>query len=242
MLVLFLSQRTHPSRERPGSRSAGRARAIGSVLGLLAAGLLSTPAGATPVTFTNQAAFTASLPGPATTLDFDGLSAGTLIPSGTTLDGITFDYDFGGVSMKVTDVFDTTSPPNFLGTDDADVFQDGDDFDLLFAPVQAIGLYFITADDLLDGDIGLSAAGVTASLVASDVQQVLGDGSSVYFLGIIDDMGSFTSASVDTVGGGFFLYNVDDIVTAVPEPGTCLLVSAGLAWLGMRRRSGRGPR
>ena len=51
--------------------------------------------------------------------------------------------------------------------------------------------------------------------MAADVQQTLLDGSQVFFLGIVDDTNSFTSASVGTIGGGFFVYNVDDVITAV---------------------------
>jgi len=52
---------------------------------------------------------------------------------------------------------------------------------------------------------------------------------SVFFLGVIDPAAAFTSASLDTFGGGgAFAYNVDDIVTAVPEPGTALMLGLGL--------------
>ena len=195
----------------------GNAPAKRRLIGLLAASLLTAaaPADASTMTFTDEAAFLSALPGPASTLDFDSLSAGTVIASGRSVGGITFTYDFGGVQMLATDVFDTTSAPNFLGTDDGDLFQDGDDLRLGFARVQAIGVFFITADELFDDDVTLTAAGATASLVAADVQQTLLDGSQVFFLGIVDDTNSFTSAGVGTIGGGFFVYNVDDVITAV---------------------------
>ena len=120
--------------------------------------------------------------------------------------------------MQVSDAFDTTSPPNYLGTDDAGVFQDGDDFDLSFVPVNAIGMFFITADEMFDDDITLSAAGTSVGLSVADAGSDVGDGGIPYFLGIIDDTNPFTTASITTIGGGFFLYNVDDIVTTSVVP------------------------
>ena len=165
---------------------------------------------------------------------FDNLSDGQTIASGETVASITFDYDFGGVQMMVSNIYGTTSPPNFLGTDDGDVFQDGDDIDLSFSATRAIGMYFLTADNMFDDDIMLTDGDVTASLLASDIQQTLADGTDVYFLGIISNT-YFMNASIITAGGGNFLYNIDDItswadipVSAIPEPGTAMLFLIGM--------------
>lgn len=221
------------------------------ILGLLLLLLPGTPgaAGAVPVAYTDAASFLAALPGPATTAGFDGLASGTVIPSGDIADGIAFTYDFGGVDLIVTDgtaaggggPFDTTSPSNFLGTSDFDILLDGDDLGLGFAASHAIGLFVITAEvpgaTLFDGDLLLDAGGATALLDVDAVEQTLADGSLVFFLGVLDDAGTFTSASLESCPacGGSFLYNVDDIVTAVPEPGLALLLGAGLALLAALR-------
>jgi hypothetical protein len=169
---------------------------------------------AEPTAFADQSSFAAALPGQARVLDFDHLDPGTTIEDAATAGGITFKYDFDGLSMKVAHLYATTSSPNFLGTADGGMFHDGDDFTLLFEPGSAIGLFFISADPLVDGDIKVIAAGVTASLQAQDVHDTLPDGSRVYFLGIVDTQAPITSARVEALPGGFFLYNVDDIITA----------------------------
>ena len=171
-------------------------------------------AGAEPIAYSGFDEFSAALPTEPTILDFDRMTAGMTIEDAASAGGITFQYDFNGLPMKVTQLYATTSAPNFLGTSDGGIFHDGDNFTLSFSPGSAIGLFFISADPLLDGDISITAGSVTASLVADDVYATLTDGSRVYFLGIVDDQEGFTSASVEALAGGFFLYNVDDIITA----------------------------
>ena len=202
--------------------------------------LCAETAQATPVGYTDYSSYMAALPGSASTLDFDSLSSGYIISDGDTIGGITFIYNFGSVQMMVSDAFDTTSPENFLGTDDANVFQDGDDFNLSFGPVNAIGMFFITADLMDDNDITLSAAGTSVGLSVADAGADVGDEGIPYFLGIIDDTNPFTTASIDTNGGGFFLYNVDDITTSlsasVPDVSVIWLLGPSLVGIAMFRR------
>ena len=211
------------------------------LLCLSAAVGLPSAAGALPTTYTNSASFLAALPGAPITASFDGLASGEVIASGDSADGISFTYAFaGGAELVITDgsafggggPFATTSAPNFLGTTDFDVLLDGDDLVLGFSSASAIGLFIITAEapgeTLFDDDIRLTAAGATAFLEVDAIEQTLPDGI-VYFLGVIDPAATFSSASLDTFGGGgAFAYNVDDVVTAVPEPGTGLMFALGL--------------
>lgn len=215
---------------------------------MLAGAVWLGAAQAAPVEYTTRSGFDAAvnaLPGVSvSTLNFDSTSAPSPIARGASLEGIAFTYDLGGVMLQITAGVPTTSSPNFLGTDDAGVLQDGDDFTPGFAPVNAIGLYLMSRDALFDEDFRLSAGGSIASLSATDLQQTLGDGTQVYFLGLVDAGATFTSASLTTPqnGVGYFLWNADDIVTAtspVPESGTAAMSLIGLVALGLARATRR---
>ena len=110
---------------------------------LLVAGL----AHASPTFYTTEAAFFIALTGPSQTLDFEGLPVGTLLPSGSTVDGIAFTYTIPGFTMQIRDDYGTTSGTQYLGVNSIDgTFLSGDSFTMtLSSPVTALGLYVIGA-------------------------------------------------------------------------------------------------
>lgn len=232
------------SRVAPRARAASTRRTLRrDLLAVGLVGALAWPAAshAAPAVYTNSIPFFASLPGPARTASFDSLASGQVIASGSAANGITFGHALGGVDLIVTAgsldtsgaSFPTTSAPHFLGTSDLDVFLDGDELPLGFAAANAVGLFVVTRETpgvtLFDGDIRLAAGGGSAALDVDAVEATLTDGSRVYFLGVIDASSNFTSAQLGTFGqGGEFAFNVDDIVTALPEPNVAGAMGAAL--------------
>ncbi len=199
--------------------------------------LLPSPADADFQLFSRRSEFeTAYLNagGIASVFDFDLLSPGTIINDGDSINGLTFNYNMAGVALRVASGAATTSGLNYLGTDDGDIFQSGDSFSLGFSERIGIGVYIISADPLLDGDVQLSFGGETVSLVAADTEFDFGLDGSAWFLGILSDT-PFTSATLLSPGPPSFFFNVDSIITvsAVPEPSTMILFPA-LACLGWR--------
>ena len=194
---------------------------------------------AAPVVFTDSAAFNTAISSYSnSTLNFDSSVAGSLIADGGTLGGIIFNYPTlasSAVTMQIVTGSPTTSGLNFLGTDDGNLFQAGDGFSLSFAASHAIGMFFISADEMFDYDIELTVNSTTAFLKVSDAI-VLDAFNNAYFLGIVDDTNTFNSVEVSSLStcGVCFLYNVDDITTAttpsssIPAPSVIWLLVAGL--------------
>lgn len=203
----------------------------------------SSAADAALDTYTDHAAFMAALPGPASTLDFDSLATGTTIANGSAVGGITFNYDFGGIQMQVGD-FGAKSTPNALGTDvEFRELQNGDDFNLSFGPINAVGMFFITTESVMSPDsITLSAGGGSVGLSPSAGQE-LPSFLQAFFLGIIDDTSPFTTANITTSGPVPFAYNVDDITTSVvPLPAAAWLFVSGIVSFGLvARQRGNFP-
>ncbi len=199
---------------------------------------------AASTSYSSQADFLNDLSGSVvTTADFDGLPAGALIPDGTSLGGATLSYDLGGYSIKIADSYATTSPNNFLGTDDgSDAFYGGDSFTLSFdQSLFAFGLYIISADEIFDGDFTITTNGGQTASSLSIVDLALSDGDA-YFLGLIEGDSSlaFTSVTFSSFADDYG-FNIDDVsgaaVSAVPEPATYLLMTLGLfGVVGMSRR------
>lgn len=191
-------------------------------------------------TFTDSTAFNTAIRSHTTsTLNFDSSSAGDSIADGSALSGITFNYpalDALGISMQILDSFSTTSGANYLGTDSGGAFLGGDSFQLSFASINAIGMFFLSGDELEDNDISLSVtvASVTRqAFLSSAVVSTLTDGSFVYFLGLLDETNTFSNVDVVSTCEGCYEFNVDDITTAtaastVPTPSVLWLLLVGL--------------
>ncbi|MCH8179605.1 MAG: hypothetical protein IIA02_07465 [Proteobacteria bacterium] len=127
----------------------------------------------------------------------------------------------------------TTSGVSFLGG--ADIgnlgqFSSGDSLTFqLTQPTHAFGLYVITGGDVIEGDLSLSANGLTVNNGPQSQALSDGQGSHAHFLGLRADAfnDGFTTVSLTSNGGFFFVFAVDDVrsaaLSAVPEPTGALL-------------------
>jgi hypothetical protein len=230
-----------------------------SAVAIYALLVLATRVHAIPIALTDRAAFDGAL-GALTSVSvatetFDSTAAGTLIGNGGAIGSLTFAYPAlagFGVTLQIT-TGATTSPSNFLGSDDGGVLQGGDELVISFSPLHAFGLYLIVDAGLgaiADGDLTLSGGGTTASLLSSAQQSfALGNNLQVYFLGLVDALAPFSSVTLQS-SGAFFTYTLDDIVSAapvsaLPEPGGMLLSASallGLAAANAMRRRGQARR
>ena len=198
--------------------------------------------------FDTEAAFLVALTGTTSTLDFEAQANGDLIPSGSSVGGLQFDYTIptgvGGETMQVTNEYHSPSgaPSNTLGLNNPfpdDVFFDGDTFTVSFDPnTTGVGLYLISTEELFADEVSLTTS--QGSVSNTTTFTTLGDGGLAYFLGFTSNT-AFNTFSLDFVADGSvdFLFNIDDITTdvaAVPAPSALLLFGSGLlGLLGYRR-------
>jgi hypothetical protein len=238
---------------------------------LLAAVLIPAVAGsarAEILTFTNFEAFRAAVGGgPLTIEGYEGLAPNTLIPGGTVLNGVAYNFSpptLGGSQGqgRIDDqlvafgqslaIFRTTTSPAFGQEPPLEsFFYPGESVTVTFPnPVNAVGVFFNAEPSATGpGEMFVSTALGTA-FNGGDNTAVFGSPNEItptlYFVGLISTTGTFTSAtigSIDTgVNGGFNLDNLSfgvAQVAEIPEPAT-LAVFAGLLTAGGLARRRRG--
>lgn len=241
-----------------------RGQAALAIVGAVAAGLISGPASAAPATYTDVAAFNAAVAAipliNTQVIDFEffagqnGGTAGDVIASGSTIQGVTFTPSLPHGFELAVDGTGGTSGSNVLGASSnsgvaVGQFGLGDVVDFsLSQPTLAFGMFIVTNSgfNFFADDATLSAAGTSVTnptgVAGTDV-----NGVNALFLGIVDDLAAFNAASIQfgptpgAFSGAFF--EIDDIVVytaPVPIPAALPLFLTGLAALGFtgwRRRN-----
>lgn len=232
---------------------------MGAVIALFAA-----EASAVPMLYTNRAAFDAAVAGisgvSADVLDFEAPAAGTIFPSGSAHQGVTFTYSLaGGFELGVDDANPGTSGAHTLKVSNDNgltfgLFALGDVIDYSFAASHAFGMYIIvptTNFDFRDEDINLTFAGQTLSTVDADTATLVGPNNvAALFVGIVDTAATYTTANLrfgpvnPTTPSS--LFEIDDIVktsedtepppTGLPEPGLLSLLGVGMMGMALARR------
>lgn len=240
----------------PHTSNAVIPKILSSIL-IASIALGSNVVGAAFFTYTDSDAFDTAITGfTRSTEHFDAALPGTTVADGGSVGGITFDYSFSGYELAITDGDEfggtlpapTTSPSNFLAATIDDLLVGGDDVSFTFAPANAIGLFVISAEEadttLFDDDLTLNVAGESALLDVHAPARDLGGGNFAYFLGMINDSATFTSASLTAAAPAVdsITYVVDDITlaivpTSIPAPASLLLLLTGLIGAHVNRRS-----
>jgi hypothetical protein len=188
-------------------------------------------------TYTSSAAFASGV-GPLSTEDYGAYSAGDLVPDGSTLGALTYNFSTaGGMGGVITGFYNSFTGLSLAAKqvagplDPADFFYGGDSFTVTFpTPVRAVGIF---------SNVNIpTAMALTTSTGSASTAGTVYDTSTFIFLGYTSPT-PFTSAS--------FFYsssaNVPQIewstFAGVPEPSSWALMLVGFAGLGAAVRGAR---
>ena len=177
-------------------------------------------------TFTDQAAFLASLPANEPIVEgWDSWPTFTLLPNETTFCKVVFSFtieDGQGqmLDLQVFDFFDTSTPSNYLGPESPEPrfgsFLPGDSATFIFdPPLSAFGVTIIASRSTFGGLFHLTAGFASGSQLTADSaapSSTLADESEVYFVGIIAVAGDPIAMATIASDLDLYVFNVDEVI------------------------------
>jgi hypothetical protein len=235
---------------RTHTRCGRHARAAAPALALALA--VTGPVGAAVAPYTDYDAYLGAIAGlaPEAVEGFDAVTDGTTLADGDSVGTVTFSaFDLFGADLQIVDIAGQTSSANNALETTLGSFVGGDGFSLTFDdPVTAMGLFVITGDSLVTGDLTLSIAlgsvdlspahVITGQRLEDDFDFTDGTGTNLYFLGLVADA-PFTTATLSSSDAASFGFSVDDLRSstgaAAPLPATAALLLTGLVLPAARR-------
>lgn len=199
--------------------------------------------------YDSKSAYDSAVSGNIVDLNFDSMTAGDTISSGSAISDVTFLYSFDtGIDITIENQFATTSPSNYLGSSDGGLFIGGDSITFDFSQtVTAFGIYVLSDAFVLDDDFAITTNnGDSASSTVSSALALSDGFTDAYFIGLVESDASqaFTSVTFTSFEEPTLTFNIDDIsyatVSAVPEPSILLMMLGGtlsiFALTGMKRK------
>jgi hypothetical protein len=189
------------------------------------------PAVAVPFVFPDRADFIVAFPN-SPIEDWDSFPDGMLFPNGSTFGGITYASSSRG--SVATDQFAPSSGSNGIGGTPLEFFAPTDTMTFGFdKPLNAFGIDINTDAGLPGAFTATTNTGETAPSVLFAFPGL----TTGQFIGFSTGL-PFTSVTI--AGQDGFSYTLDTLrYSPVPEPGSLLLIGAGLAGLAARRHRHR---